>query len=489
MTAGREGAEGAVLRNARIAGGSDPAAPSGLVDIRIEGGRIATVRPVPAAPGSTDGYSGLDRAGKAESPAVRGGRPRDSGDEAERGGIRSIDLGGRVVAPAFVEPHLHLDKALLGTPAGGATLAEAIAATAERKAGFTTADVRARAGRMLAMALRAGTTAIRAQTEVDPGVGLLGVEVMSALAEEHASWLEFQIAVFPQEGILSRPGTLELMRTALRRPGTVVGGCPYSEASVTDARAHVDQVLDLAVEFGVLADLHLDLADDLDDERFTLAEYVARATAERGLEGRVALGHVTTLAAMPSVRRGRVLDALAAADIGVVVLPATDLYLMGRADESNARRGVAPLAALREHGVRTAISSNNVRNAFTPTGRADPLDIALLLARVSFVSEDADFAELLRLASGAGARILNPDARHAVEPGARADLVVFDSFDPATVVVDQPPRHLVLARGRPVYRQERLESWALELASIAEQAPFGQPAAAPAPAPVAELAG
>ena len=380
-----------------------------------------------------------------------------------------MDLGGRVIAPAFVEPHLHLDKALLGTPHGGSTLAGAIAATAERKAMFTATDVRTRAEMMLAMAVRSGTTAIRAQTEVDPGIGLLSVDVMSELAEEHAGWLDLQVAVFPQEGILSRPGTLELMREGLSRPGTVVGGCPYSEATIEDALAHIDQVLDLAVEFGTLADLHLDLADDLADERFTLAAYVAQAATARGLEGRVALGHVTTLAAMPSARRGRVLDALAEADIGVVVLPATDLYLMGRSDETNPRRGVAPFGALRKHGVRTAVSSNNVRNAFTPSGRADPLDIALLLARVSFVSDEADFVDLLRATGAEGARILDPASHHAVEPGARADLVVFDSVDPAKIVLDQPPRSLVVARGHVVYAAEHRETWASGLATLADR--------------------
>lgn len=42
------------------------------------------------------------------------------------------------------------------------------------------------------------------------------------------------------------------------------------------------------------------LANDDSDPRFTLAEYVAHQTMERGLEARVAIGHVTALAALPS---------------------------------------------------------------------------------------------------------------------------------------------------------------------------------------------
>ncbi|WP_374976451.1 amidohydrolase family protein [Microbacterium trichothecenolyticum] len=408
---------------------TDAAAPgiSGRVDIRIAGSVIADVSP----------------AGAAAPPAD----------------ATIVPLDGRVVAPAFVEPHLHLDKALLGTPLGGGDLGAAIAYTAERKRGFTSADVRARAERVLAAALRAGTTAIRAQTEVDPTVGLLSIQVMRELAERHRSWLDLQIAVFPQEGIRARAGTLPLMREALALPGTIVGGCPYTEADAVDARAHVDQVLDLAVEFGTFADLHLDLADDTSDQRFALAGYVARATRERGLEDRVAIGHVTTLAAMHPSERGRVLDELARAGVSVVVLPATDLYLMGRSDAANVRRGIAPVSDLWAHGVRTALSSNNLRNAFTPTGRADPLDIALLAGRVGFASSREDFLRLHRAVTTDAAAVVGSERARGLAAGAPADLVVFDSTDPDTVVLDQPTRLLVLAGGRPVYSARLEESF------------------------------
>lgn len=397
-----------------------------LVDITIDDGRISSILP--------------------------------AGESPQRA-MRTIEVGARVVSPAFVEPHLHLDKALLGGPAGGSTLAGAIAYTAERKRAFTADDIAERAERVLRDALRSGTTAIRAQTEVDPTVGLLGVEVMSDLALRYADRVDLQIAVFPQEGILSRPGTLALMREALRASGTIVGGCPYSERDVADARAHVDAVLDLAVEFDTLADLHLDLADDTTDERFTLAAYVTEATVARGLQGRVSLGHVTSLAAMEPAERAGVLDALAAADIAVVLLPATDLYLMGRADVSHTRRGVAPVEDLWRHGVRVALSSNNIRNAFTPTGRADPLDIALLLARVSYTSSGADFDRLLDMITAEPAAIMHVAGPRRVEVGASADIIVFDSHDPRALVIDQPSRRLVLRAGREVFASHTTESW------------------------------
>src|SRR4029453_3709298 len=65
----------------------------------------------------------------------------------------TFDLDGRLVTPGLVEAHIHLDKALLSArgsgPAGPA--AEAIRLTGQAKRGFTTADIAARARRVLDM--------------------------------------------------------------------------------------------------------------------------------------------------------------------------------------------------------------------------------------------------------------------------------------------------------------------------------------------------
>lgn len=367
-----------------------------------------------------------------------------------------IDAAGCVLAPAFAEPHLHLDKALLGGTAS--SLQAAIAQTALRKATFTHADVMDRAGRVLRMALAAGTTLVRAHTEVDPGVGLVGVEALLQLSEIVAPYMRVELAVLPQEGIFVRPGTLDLLRTALRNEGTVVGGCPYVEADVDDARRHIDTVLDLAVEFGRPADLHLDFADDAADGRFALASYLASAVISRGLQGRVTIGHATSLGSLTPAALALVADRLAAADVAVVVLPATDLFLMGRNDDRDIRRGLAPIGALRRAGVRVALSSNNVRNAFTPSGRADPLDIALLAARVSYAATRADFEEIMRMVT-IGAREVIERGAAGVTPGARADLIVFDAHDPDQVILDQPARRAVVSNGRLVYQEERRRRW------------------------------
>ncbi len=371
--------------------------------------------------------------------------------------IEEIDCDGRVVIPGLVEAHLHVDKAMLDrerTDPDG-TLAGAIAITGELKRGFTADSVRARARQVLDMAILNGTTVIRAHPDVDPIVGLLGVRVLLELREEYRDRLDLQIVAFPQEGILKAPGTLELLREALRLGADVVGGCSYNEADLPDCHRHIELVFDLAAEFGVPVDIHADFADDAGDPRFALADRIAEVTARSGMGGRVTLGHMTSLAGRPAAERRATMRRLAAAGVAVVPLPATDMHLGGRADTVAVRRGVAPVRELWEAGVLAAVSSNNVRNAFTPFGNADLLDVGLFLAQTGHLSGERDLARVLDMLTEAPARILGIADRYGLRPGAAADLVVLSTRRVADVLLDRPDRCFVLKHGRIVARTTR----------------------------------
>ncbi|MFC9328759.1 amidohydrolase family protein [Kitasatospora sp. NPDC057015] len=423
-----------VLVNARVADGAD------LVDIHLGGGLIRSIgtRPPGPAPNGT--------------PPTGAGADAERLDRAER-----LDCAGRVVIPGLIESHLHLDKALLDRerPNPDGTLAGAIAVTGALNRAFTAKDVRDRARAVLDDAVANGTTLVRAHPDVDPIVGLLALDVMLELREEYRGVVDLQVVAFPQEGVLRAEGTLDLLREALRRGADVIGGCTYNEADLTDCRRQVDLVLDLAVEFGVPADLHADFADDAADPRFAMAGYIARAVTERGLRGRVALGHMTSLAGRPPAERGEVLAALAAAGVAVVPLPATDMHLNGRADTVNPRRGVAPVRELWAAGVACAYSSNNVRNAFTPYGNADLLEVGLFLAQTGHLSGPEDLARVLAMATTEAARVVGVADRYGLRPGAAADLVVLDTHNVRDVLLDRPARTAVIKGGRIVARSTR----------------------------------
>ncbi|RKP56757.1 amidohydrolase family protein [Pararobbsia silviterrae] len=381
--------------------------------------------------------------------AIREGRIVAVATDLDVDAVQTLDVGGRATLPGFIEAHIHLDKALLARarPSVSGTLDEAIRVTGELKARRDRADMLERASRVIEMAVQHGTTTLRAHPDVDPIQGLLGVEVMLELRERYRDLVDLQIVAFPQEGLFKAPGTEALLIEALRLGADVMGACPYNETHWDDTVRHIDRVFEIAARFGVDLDMHADFADDTRDPRFAAVSQIARKTIEMGYEGRVSLGHVTSLGAVPPDQLGALVDALRRADIHIVTLPATDLYLGGRTDTHARRRGLTPVRDLLDGGVNVAYASNNVRNAFTPFGNADMLHVGNLLAHAAQLGTPADQARVLEMATTRAARAIGL-RDYGIAVGNPADLVVLDGMRVDEALLDLPPRSWVIKRGR-----------------------------------------
>ncbi len=352
------------------------------------------------------------------------------------------DLGGRLVLPGFVESHVHLDKScLLDRVGDAASLPRAIAAVAEAKRGFTVEDVYARGRRTLEKAIAQGTTRMRTHVEADPRIGLRSFEAIMQLKRDFAWAIDLQICVFPQEGLLNDPGTDELLVAAVAGGADLIGGCPYTD---TDPNGHIARIFDIAEANGIDVDFHLDF--HLDPTRSDLAE-VCRQTRARGLSGHVAVGHVSTLSALSPEAADEMAQMMASAGVALTVLPATDLFLMGREHDHLIPRGVAPAHRFAGHGVTCSISTNNVLNPFTPFGDCSMIRMANLYANVAQLGTLAEMAACFEMVTSAPARLMNL-SDYGIEIGNPADLVVLDATDPAMAVAELSGPLAVFRRGR-----------------------------------------
>jgi cytosine/creatinine deaminase len=396
-----------ILKNARVAGRPE------LVDIGIQGGRIAAIAPGLAADGET------------------------------------IDLDGRLVSPGFIETHIHLDKSCILDRCSSARgdLEEAIGEAAKAKAAFTPEDVYTRATRTLEKAILQGTTHMRTHLEVDPGVGLRGLEGVLPLIKQYAWAIDLQICVFPQEGLLNNPGTDELMVEALKRGCRTVGAAPYTDSNPP---GQVDRVFALAREFDVDIDMHLDFgptADGMD------LEHVCRRTDQHGYGGRVAIGHVTKATSLASEKFDAMAKRLADAGVALTVLPSTDLYLMGRhhTHDHNATRGVVPAHKLVRAGVNCSLSSNNVLNPFTPFGDCSLIRMANLYANIVQLDRPAQLAECFRMLTERSARLLNLKD-YGLALGHPADVVILNAQSPVQAISEIAQPLAAFKNGRQTMR-------------------------------------
>ena len=362
---------------------------------------------------------------------------------------REIDLDGRLVLPGFVDTHIHLDKACLLGRCGHnhGSVSEAIQAVAAMKRDFTVEDVYQRGARVLERAIVAGTTRMRTHVEIDPRIGLRGFEAIRALKRDYAWAIDLSVCVFPQEGLTNDPGAEELLVAALRDGGEVIGGCPYMD---TDPSAHLEKLFDLAQAFDVDVDLHLDF--DLDPSWWHLDE-VCRQAERRNYQGRVAIGHATKLSALPPAEFDAAAAKLARAGVAVTVLPATDLYLMGRDATHNAPRGLTLAHKLVERGVLCSVATNNVQNPFTPFGDASLLRMANFYANVAQASI-GEFDACLDLVTKLPARLMNLKD-YGIAPGNPADLIVLDTASGAGAIAELPDVLMGFKNGRQVFERQK----------------------------------
>jgi cytosine deaminase len=389
-----------------------------------------------------------DRPGLADI-AIVDGRIAAIG-EVDGAAQETVDADGRLVLPGLVEAHIHLDKAFLldRVKESDGTLASAIRLTGEAKRGFTEEDIRARARRVLDLAVVSGTTAMRTHVEVDPVVRLMGMRAILPLKQEYQAALDLQVCAFAQEGILQAPGTEALLREALAMGADLIGGCPYND---TDGNRQIEIVFGLAREFDVDADFHVDFSDEPDHLHI---RRIVTETVRAGWQGRVAVGHLTELAALPPQEQDSIIAGIAEAGIGVITLPLTDLYLMGRRDATNVRRGLTPIRRLLAAGVPVALASNNIQNLFTPVGTADLSHLAFLAAAAAHMGTPAQMRELVLALTTHPARILRL-ADYGLAPGCRADLVAWDCERPEEVVAALPSRVLIVKSGHVTVEHER----------------------------------
>jgi cytosine/creatinine deaminase len=321
-----------------------------------------------------------------------------------------------------------------------------MAVTTAAKRDFTEDDIFARAARTLAKAITQGTTRVRTHVEIDPGIGLKGFDAVRNLKRDHAWAVDLELCVFPQEGLLNNPGTEELLVEACEAGADSIGGCPYAD---TDPIGHLERIFALARRFDLDIDLHLDF--DLDPSWMRLDD-VLRLTHEHRWGGRVAVGHATKLSAIGKSALAVIARRLADAGVAVTVIPATDLFLMGRDHEHSVPRGVTLAHRLVEHGVTCSLATNNVLNPFTPFGDCSLIRMANLYANVAHVGRTSEIAALLDLVTAAPAKLMNlGDYGFAV--GNPADVVVLDCTSAAAAVAELAPPMLGYKRGRLTFER------------------------------------
>ncbi|WP_158540123.1 cytosine deaminase [Rhodosalinus halophilus] len=351
----------------------------------------------------------------------------------------ALDLGRRIVWPAPVDCHTHLDKGQVWprTPNPDGSFEGALATAPTDLRFASDADLRRRAEFMLRCAEAHGTRAIRSHVDAGPDGRVPRLPVLEELAQDWRGRLDVQLCPFA--GLDGGADALGVLATTARRTGTL--------SLFLQRRSGLDTLLDtifaLAERYGLALDFH---ADETLDPASHCLRAVARAALRARFEGPVLVGHCCALSVQPETEVQETLDLVARAGLGIVALPLCNAYLQDRAPGRSPRqRGVAPVKEIAARGIPVALASDNVRDAFYAYG---DLDVpGLFRDALRMMQLDHPVGDWPAAVTRTAADLIGRPDLGRLRDGNPADLILFNARNWSEFAARPQSDRVVLRRG------------------------------------------
>ncbi len=363
----------------------------------------------------------------------------------------AVDAHGNLVLPSFSDMHLHLDSAMtLGVPRfnESGTLQEGIAIWGEYKKSIKIGEMKRRARLACEWSASYGTTRIRTHADVTEPT-LTTLKGLLELKSEIRDIIDLEVTAFPQDGILTEPGNLELLEKAMEMGADNVGMAPHIEYTREDGIRSVEKAFEIAKKYGRRVDGHV---DETDDEMSRFLEVVAACAIRSGYEGKVTAGHATAMHSYNNAYASKLFGLLKRADVTIIPNPPVNIHLQGRHDTYPKRRGMARIKELVQYGVNVALGNDCIMDPWYPLGRGDILQSLFIGIHVGQLTGRDELLSCLDLVTINSAKALGISEHYGIAPGKTADLVVVDAHDELSAIRDQPARLAVIKGGKIIAR-------------------------------------
>lgn len=373
-------------------------------------------------------------------------------------GEDELEAHGRLITPGFYNMHFHLDSVLkMGDPRynQSGTLWEGIQIWGEIKDKLTESDILARSEKAVKWMAAYGTLWLRTNADCT-SQSLNTVKALVEGRSRFADLMDIQVTAFPQDGIMTEPGNLELLEKSLELGADNVGIIPHNEWTREDGTASIEKAFDLAQKYDKDVDGHV---DETDDPSSRYLEVVATQAIKHNWVGRVAAGHVTASHSWDQAYRNRIAGLIAKAGVTIVPNPLINMHLQGRFDGYPKRRGMAPIKFFLDSGVNVCLGHDCVMDPWYPLGVGDMLQTLFMAVHADQMMGYKELCRSTDLITYNAAKAWGNTKEYGIDTGKRANLLVTSVQSDLDLVRIMGPPLYVIKDGKLMVRNlSRLNS-------------------------------
>jgi cytosine/creatinine deaminase len=347
---------------------------------------------------------------------------RDGRIEAIEPHLKTRDgqnLDGALVMGALAHWHTHLDKTytiarVRQTEPG---LLGAIKACDNDIQTWTSADIYARANAALEESWQAGCRIVRSHVNWMSVSEPLAWSVLAELAGQWRGRIDLQRVALLKSELFDNEDVSHSIAQGIKNRNGMMGAFVHS-TNCTPAR--IASLVQRAQQFELAMDIHLD--EEINPNAVGLT-YLLENLGKYSTKLPVSVSHVCALSVKSADQRNALIDGIAKAQIEVIALPSTNLYLQDQANPAMPLtptiRGIAPVHELKRAGVTVKLSVDNVQDPFYPWGSYDPIDLMQIAApALQLVNCFDDWAQAT--------------AANSVSVGQPADMTIFPNQSSAS---------------------------------------------------------
>lgn len=345
-----------------------------------------------------------------------------------------IDLDGKLVVPPYVDAHLHLDYYMTGktdkaTNESG-TLFEAIDIWNDFKKGTSKDEMKKRIYQAVEDCMGYGTQYIRAQTDcTDPN--LTGIKAALEVRDELKDKVTIQVVAFPQNGMYSykeegKTGR-DLVEEALKLGCEVVGGIPHNEWCRELGEKSLKEIVELAVKYNKLIDVHCDETDD------NMARFIEVLNAEAMINGigeKTTASHTCSFGSANNAYAFRMMGLFKKSKLNFVSLPTENAFLQGRQDSYPKRRGITRVREFVDNKINVCFAQDSIVDLWYPAGNGNLMNVLDNGIHLAQLMAQGDFDKDLDLITYNGAKAMYLEDQYGLDQGKPANFIVLDADSP-----------------------------------------------------------